>query len=474
MTTDTLPNDQLLLDIADYVEGYEVKGDVAFEAARLCLLDSLACALEALDHPDCVRLLGPVVPGASVTHGARVPGTAFVLDPVKAAFDISSALRWLDLSDTWISTTTTHPSDDIGAILAVADYLSRVNASAGKPPLTMQSVLEAIIKAHEIQGGLGAEFAMTDHGIDNVYLTKIACAAVLARMLGGGRAEIAAAVSLALFEPSLCLHRFGSNTGPRKSWAGGDAGSDAVRFAMMAVKGEPGYPQVMTHPKWGVAKSFLGGRELHLLGPMGTAVIEGVFYKLHPVVIHAQASIECALQLHPVIRERIDDIAQIRITTHRQPIMKIVKSGPLRNAADRDHCLQYAVAVALLRGKLKAHDYEDVAAADPRIDQLRSLMTVTESQRYNESYLDKSRRANPTAIEVCFKDGSSSGVVEVEYPAGHPRRRKEAMPMLLEKFHQALALRFPAERQRAISAVCLDHQRMLGTPVSAFTELFAN
>ena len=469
-----LPTDPLLIEIANYVDGYAVRGDAAWNMARHCLMDSLACALEALDHPDCVRLLGPVVPGITVTHGARVPGTHFLLDPATAAFNIGAMVRWLDFSDTWVATpTTTHPSDDVGAILATADYVSRVRAAGGKPPLAVKDVLEGMIKAHEIQGVLGGELAITDHGVDHPFLAKLAVAAVVAKLLGGTREQIVNAASLALFDVSLCVHRYGSNTGPRKGWAAGDATSQGVRLALMALKGEPGYPQAFSHPQWGFAKTFLGGELPQRRTPFGTAVMENVFFKLlAPVVIHAQSSIECALALHPEVRARLDDIAGIQVATHRITMEKIVKTGPLRNPADRDHCLQYAIAVALLHGRLTAGDYEDAVAADPRIDRLRSLMTVKEDPRYTGMYRDTALRANPNAIEVRFKDGTGTGLVEALYPIGHSSRRKEGLPVLERKFEQRVARRFP-KRQGAINALCRDHERLLGTPVNAFSDLLA-
>ncbi len=473
-STATLPTDQLLLDIADYAAGYAVQSDAAFNAARHCLLDSLACALEALEHPDCVRLLGPVVPGAELKLGARVPGTPWMLDPLKAGFDIATAVRWLDLSDTWTSVQTTHPSDDLGAILAVCDYLSRSAAAAGKSPLnmlTMRTLLEAITKAHELQGALGAHMALTTYGIDNVFLTKLACAAVIAKLLGADRAQIANAVSMAFFEPSLCVHRFGSNTGPRKGWAGADATADAARFAMMAAKGEPGYPQVLSHPVWGFNKHFLGGKSLQL-GPLSERVIQGVLYKFYPAVVHAQSQVECALSLYQKVQGRLDDIASIAIQTHREPLAKISKTGPLRNAADRDHCLQYSVAIALLHGRLHAHDYEDEVAADPRIDRLRELMQVSENKAYTALYDDPAQRANPASIDIRFKDGTGTGKVEIEYPAGHASRRSVGLPLLEAKFRSALALRFASQQQQRIADLGLDHERLMRTPVHEFTDLF--
>lgn len=471
-STTTLPADQLLLDIADYAGGYAVQGDAAFQAARHCLLDSLACALEALEHPECLRLLGPVVPGAELKIGARVPGTPWMLDPVKAGFDIATAVRWLDLSDTWTSVQTTHPSDDLGAILAVCDYLSRSAAAAGNPPLSMRTLLEAMTKAHELQGALGAHMAITTYGIDNVFLTKLACAAVIAQLLGADRAQIANAVSMAFFEPSLCVHRFGSNTGPRKGWAGADATAAAARFAMMAARGEPGYPQVLCHPVWGFNRHFLGGKSLQL-GPLSERVIQGVQYKFYPAVVHVQSQVECALQLHPRVQGRLEEIASIAIQTHREPLAKISKTGPLRNPADRDHCLQYSVAIALLHGRLQAHEYEDEVAADPRIDRLRELMQVSENKAYTASFDDPARRANPASIEIRFKDGASTGRVEVEYPAGHANRRSVGLPLLEAKFRSALALRFAPQQQQRIAELSLDHERLMRTPVHEFTNLLA-
>ena len=472
-TADVLPADQLLLDIAAYVDGYVVDSDVACDTARYCLMDSIGCALEALDHHDCVRLLGPTVPGTIVPGGARVPGTGFVLDPATAAFNIATMVRWLDFSDTWVAAQTTHPSDDVGAILAVADYVSRRNIAAGKTALTVGVVLEAMIKAHELQGGLGAKVELSKAGIDHPLLAKVACAAVVAKLLGGDRGQIVAATSFAFFDGGLCVHRFGSNTGPRKGWAAGDATSQAVRLAMMAVNGEPGYPQVLTHPKFGFSRIFLGGQEF-VSGPLGTQVMEGVLFKLLcPVVVHAQSAIECALQLHPAAQARLNDIATIKLAVHRETLDKIDKPGPLRNAADRDHCLQYAVAVALLHGRLTANDYEDDVAADPRIDQLRALMQVTEDPRYTKLLDDRASGANPNAIEIVFKDGTGTGLVEVEYPVGHPRRRKEGIPILIKKFETNLARRYAPERQRAISALCMDYERLARTPVNEFTDLLA-
>ena len=473
MTSEATFVDKVLLDVAEYVDSYEIQSAAAREISRYCLIDSLGCAFEALDHEDCTRLLGPTVPGTAVPHGARVPGTQFVLDPVTAAFNTAALVRWLDFSDTWITQQTTHPSDDVGAILSVADYMSRLNVAADKKPFTVGAVLDAMIKAHELQGGLGAHVRLSETGIDHPLLPKIACAAVTAKVLGATREQIVAATSLAFFEPSLCVHRFGSNVGPRKGWAAAESTSHGVRLALMAIKGEPGYPQVLTQPKWGFNKSFLGGREF-TMGPLGTAVMEGVLFKiLCPVVIHAQSAIECALQLYSAVHARLDDIAAIKLDVHVETFNKINKTGALRNAADRDHCLQYAVAVALLYGRLTANDYSDEFAADPRIDRLRALMHVEENPRYTALLRDRAIGANPNAIEIVYKDGTQSLRAEVEFPIGHPRRRAEGIPLLVRKFETNLARRFAPARQREILALCLDHERLAATPVHAFTDLLA-
>ena len=469
---DELPYDSLLIEIADYTADYSVQSNAALTAAHYCLLDSLACALEALEHSACRRLLGPVVPGALVPLGARVPGTSWLLDPVKAGFDIATLVRWLDLSDTWTSKQTTHPSDDVGAILALCDWLSRSAAASGGKPLTMRDVLQAMTKAHELQGGLGAHMAITTFGIDNVFLTKVACAAVLAGLLRCDRRQIANAVSLAFFEPSLCVHRFGSNTGPRKGWAGADATADAMRFAMMAARGEPGYPQVLSHPVWGFNRHFLDGKALQLR-TISDRVIQGVMYKFYPAVVHVQSQLECAVALHARVRDRLEDITSIAIQTNREAMAKMNKTGPLRNPADRDHCMQYSVAVAMLKGNVRAHDYEDEAAADPRIDRLRGLMSASENERYTALFDDPEKRANPASIEVRFKDGCVEKV-DVEYPAGHASRRGEGVTMLVAKFRAALALRFETVQQQRITALALDYDKLLRTPVHEFTDTFAS
>jgi 2-methylcitrate dehydratase len=464
--------DRVLQRIADYVAEDAAFGSAACETARYCLMDSLGCAFEALDYPDCTRLLGPAVPGTVVPNGARVPGTRYQLDPATAAFNTGCLVRWLDFNDTWVAAQTSHPSDDVGAILAVTDHLSRARVAAGRAPLTLRVVLEAMIRAHEIQGVLGLENPLSHYGVDHALFLKVGCAAVVTRLLGGNRDQIINAVSLAFFEPSLCVHRYGSNTGPRKGWATADAAAQAVRFAAMAVKGEPGYPEVLTHPKWGFNRIAFHGDAFASTLPFGSMVMENVVFKIvGPVVIHAQSAIECALALYPEVAHRIADIARIDLLTHQRTLRTIDKNGPLRNAADRDHCLQYAVAVALLHGRLTAADYEDAVAADPRIDRLRALMTLAESEDYTRTYLDPNVRGNPNSIQIFFRDGTCTARVKVDQPAGHPSRRREGMPRLVEKFERNLARRFPERQRQAILARCLDHAAFVETPVNAFMDL---
>ena len=469
-----IPYDPLLIEIADYVDGYVIDSSHALSIARYCLIDSMACALDALEHPACTRLLGPMVPGATLSNGARVPGTSYQLDPVAAAFNTGALVRWTDFSDTWVAAQTSHPSDDVGAILAVADYVSRVRVAQGEPPLTLRTVLEAMIKAHEIQGVLGMGQGLNPYGIDHVLLVKIACAAVATQLLGGTREHIMAATSLAFFDAPVCVHRFGSNTGSRKSWAAAESASHAVWLALMAVRGEPGYPQVLSHPKWGFNQTRMGGAEFKRGGEFGTRVMENVIFKIMgPVVIHAQSSIECALTLSPRVRDRLNDIASIRLTSHKRTLETIDKTGPLRNPADRDHCLQYAIAVALLRGQLTAADYEDESAADPRIDQLRALMTVTENPAYTARYLDPALRANPNGIDIVFKDGKTTGLIERDNPVGDPSRRAEGIPLLINKFSDRIGRRYATRRMNRIRALCVNHERFLETPVQDFTDLMA-
>ena len=466
--------DQVLVDIADYVSKYKIKSAEAYDTARLCLMDTLGCGLEALEYPACTKLMGPIVPGTVVPNGAKVPGTQFQLDPVQAAFNIGAMIRWLDFNDTWLAAEWGHPSDNLGGILAAADWLSRVAVAAGKQPLTMRDVLTGMIKAHEIQGCIALENSFNKVGLDHVVLVKVATTAVVANMLGLTREEIINALSLAWVDgQSLRTYRHAPNTGSRKSWAAGDATSRGVRLALMAAKGEMGYPSVLTAPTWGFYDVLFKGEEFKFQRTYGSYVMEHVLFKISfPAEFHAQTAAECAMVLHAQVKDRIADIKKITIRTHLSAIRIIDKKGPLSNPADRDHCIQYMVAVPLIFGRLTAGDYEDAVAADPRIDALRDKMVCVEDKGFSRDYHDPDKRSIANAITVEFKDGKKTGEVVVEYPIGHRRRRKDGIPLLVEKFKTNLARRFPEKQRNAILALCQDAKRLEATPVNEFVDMF--
>jgi len=464
--------DKILTDIADYVTQYRIESAEAYETARLCLLDTLGCGFEALDYPACTKLLGPIVPGTLVPNGAKVPGTHFQLDPVKAAFDLGAMIRWLDFNDTWLAAEWGHPSDNLGGILAVADWLSRTAVAAGQAPLVVRDVLTAMIKAHEIQGVLALENAFNRVGLDHVVLVKVASTAVVSGLLGLPHAQIVNALSLAWVDgQALRTYRHAPNTGSRKSWAAGDATSRAVRLALIAKTGEMGYPSALTAKTWGFYDALFKGQEFKVPRPYGSYVMENVLFKVSfPAEFHAQTAVECALQLHPLVKDRLDDIKAVTIRTHESALRIIDKQGPLHNPADRDHCLQYMVAVPLIHGRLTAADYEDAAAADPRIDALRAKMVCVEDKQFSRDYLDPAKRSIANAVTIEFKDGRKTDEVVVEYPMGHRRRRAEGTPLLLAKFETILARRFPAEQRRAILTLCADAQKLEATPVHEFVD----
>jgi 2-methylcitrate dehydratase len=465
--------DKVLVDIADYVTKYRIKSQEAYETARYCLMDTLGCGFEALEYPACTKLLGPVVHDTMVSSGAKVPGTRFQLDPVQAAFNIGAMIRWLDFNDTWLAAEWGHPSDNLGGILATADWLSRNALAIGKKPLTIQDVLTAMIKAHEIQGCLALENSFNKAGLDHVVLVKVASTAVVAGMLGMSREEIVNAVSLAWVDgQSLRTYRHAPNTGSRKSWAAGDATSRAVRLALIARTGEMGYPSVLTAKTWGFYDVLFKGKEFKFQRPYGSYVMENVLFKISfPAEFHSQTAVECAMQLHPQLKDRLDDIKRITIRTHEAAIRIIDKKGPLNNPADRDHCIQYMVAVPMIFGRLTAADYEDDVAADPRIDKLRDKMICVEDKQLTRDYHDPSKRSIANGITVEFKDGSRLKEVVVEYPIGHKRRRKEGMPVLVEKFRTNLARRFPPKQQKAVLELCLDSGKLAATPVNEFVDM---
>ena len=466
--------DQVLTDIVRYVDAFTIDSTDALTTARNCLIDTLGCGLEALSYPACTKLMGPIVPGTVVPHGAKVPGTQFQLDPVHAAFNIGCMIRWLDFNDTWLAAEWGHPSDNLGGILAVADWLSRTRVAAGKSPLTMRTVLEGMIKAHEIQGVLALENSFNRVGLDHVVLVKVATTAVVSKMLGLTFDETINAVSLAWVDgQSLRTYRHSPNTGSRKSWAAGDATSRGVRLALMAQKGEMGYPSVLTAKVWGFYDVLFKGQPFKFQRPYGTYVMENVLFKISfPAEFHAQTAVECALILHPLVKDRLNDIEKVVITTHESAIRIIDKKGPLNNPADRDHCIQYMSAVGLITGNLTAADYEDVVAHDPRIDVLRDKMVCVEKEEYSRDYHDPEKRSIANAIQIFFKDGSHTQNVEVDYPIGHRRRRAEGIPHLEQKFRTNLARRFPVRQQQAILALALDQKRLEQTPVNEFVDLF--
>ena len=466
--------DQVLVDIAEYAAHYAIDSREAYETARHCLIDTLGCGLEALSYPACTKLLGPIVPGTVVPNGARVPGTPFQLDPVQAAFNIGAMIRWLDFNDTWLAAEWGHPSDNLGGILATADWLSRTAVASGRPALTMRDVLTAMIKAHEIQGVIALENSFNRVGLDHVVLVKVATTAVVARMLGLSRDEIVDAVSLAWVDgQSLRTYRHAPNTGSRKSWAAGDATSRAVRLALMVAKGEMGYPSVLSAKTWGFYDVLFKGKPFTLPRPYASYVMENVLFKISfPAEFHAQTAVECAMALHPHVRDRIGEVRRIFIRTHESALRIIDKKGPLSNPADRDHCIQYMVAVPLLYGRLTAADYEDEVAADPRIDTLREKMNCVEDPQFSRDYLDPAKRSIANAITIEFADGGRLDEVVVEYPIGHRRRRAEGIPLLVEKFRTNLARRFPAQQQRAILEIALDPRRLDAMPVHEFVDLF--
>jgi 2-methylcitrate dehydratase len=472
--------DQVIVDIAKYVNEYEINSDEALDTARYCLMDTLGCGLEALSYSACTKLLGPVVPGTTVPHGAKVPGTNYQLDPINAAFNIGAMIRWLDFNDTWLAAEWGHPSDNLGGILAVADWLSRTRIAEGQSPLLMKDVLIAMVKAHEIQGVIALENSFNRVGLDHVLLVKVASTAVVAKMLGASYEQIIDAVSNAWLDgQSLRTYRHAPNTGSRKSWAAGDATSRAVRLALMVMKGEMGYPSALTAKTWGFYDVLFKGKPFEFTQTYGSYVMENVLFKISfPAEFHAQTAVECALALHPNnidlidTLEKINKIDRIEITTHESAIRIIDKTGPLNNPADRDHCIQYMTSIGLLKGNLTAQDYEDTVANDPRVDALREKMTCVEKPEYTKDYLDPDKRSIANAVQIFYKDGSSSEQVAVEYPIGHRRRRSEGIPELIKKFKINLQREFDGTRAEKIMNLNLDIDLLQQTPVNEYVDLY--
>lgn len=459
--------DTVLTDIADYVTQYRVQSDEAYSTARYCLMDTLACGLMALKFPACTKMLGPIVPGTVVPGGVRVPGRADVLDPVKGAFDIGCMVRWLDFNDTWLAAEWGHPSDNLGAILSCAQT---------RPDMTMRDVLTAMIKAHEIQGCFALENSFNRVGIDHVILVKLASTALATQIMGGTYDQIVDALSHAFVDgQAMRTYRHAPNAGPRKSWAAGDATSRAVRLAMIVLSGEIGIPGVLTAPKWGFYDVLFSGNAFKFQRPFGSYVMEQILFKIsYPAEFHSQTAVECAVKLYPDVKDRIDDIDKIILTTHEAAIRIISKTGPLNNPADRDHCLQYMVAVPLLTGGLSAEHYEDDFAADPRIDALRAKMVVEEDKRYSTDYHDPDKRSIANAMQIVFKDGTKTERVEIEYPIGHRRRRAEGIPVLERKFEDAVRAHYAPDRADRIIALCADPKALEAMSVRDFMDAWSS
>jgi 2-methylcitrate dehydratase len=465
--------DEVLTRIAEYICDYEVTSAAALETARLCILDSLACAFEALEYPECTRMLGPAVAGTVVPNGARVPGTSYQLDPVAATFNLGTLVRWLDFNDSFYGETVIHPSDNIAALLMAADHLSRQRLASGEPPLCLREVIDFTVKAYEVQGGLALENDFNAMGLDHTATVKISATAAAAGLLGCSREQVISAVAHAWVDgQALATFRRAPNTGPRKSWAAADAASRGVWLALLALRGEEGVPSALTAPRWGFYDVYTRGQPLRFQRPFTTYVMENVLFKIgYPAAFHAQSAVEAAIALHPLVKDRLDDVERIDVRCHKSSMIILSKTGPLYNFADRDHCLQYMMAKGLIAGKLTADDYSDAAAADPRIDRLRERMRLVEDEAYSRDYLDPEKRTNSNSIQVHFRDGGSTPVSEVLYPLGHPRRREQGLPLLMEKLERNVARVFEGPRRDEILAFALDHERFEAAAVSDFVDM---
>ena len=467
--------DNLISEIANYVSSFEIESDLALDTARNCLMDTIGCGLLALQFPACTKMLGPIVKDSKVPFGVRVPGTDYELDPVKGAFDIGCIVRWLDYNDTWLAAEWGHPSDNLGAILSVCDFISQQNIASGKASLKMRTVLESMIMAHEIQGVLALENSFNKVGLDHVVLVKVASTAIATKLMGGSIDQIKDAVSQAWVDgQSLRTYRHAPNAGTRKSWAAGDATSRAVRLSMITMSGEMGYPSVLSTPVWGFEDVLFDGKQIVLPQPFGTYVMENILFKISfPAEFHAQTAVEASVKLHNVVKDRINEIKLIEITTHESAIRIISKVGELNNPADRDHCLQYMVAIGLLKGNLIAEDYEDDVAKDPRIDILREKMTIIEDKKYSKDYLEADKRSIANRIKIYFNDGTSTDEIEVEYPIGHMRRRDEGIPVLENKFKSNLAITYDEDIAKRIFELCMSQQELEETSVVDFQSLLS-
>ncbi len=465
--------DRVLVGIADYVCNREIGSDLAYDTARYCLMDTLACGFQALSYPACTKLLGPTVPGATMPGGARVPGTSYELEPVMAAFNIGALVRWLDFNDTWLAAEWGHPSDNLGAILALGDYLSRRNVGEGGEPLTVRDILTAMIKAHEIQGVIALKNSFNRVGLDHVLLVRVASTAVATRMLGGDREQVINAVSNAWIDGgALRTYRHAPNTGSRKSWAAGDATSRAVRLALIAMTGEMGYPSALSAQTWGFSDVLFDGRALDFPQGYDSYVMENILFKIsYPAEFHAQTAVEAAMKLHGDVKDRLDDIEKIAIETQEPAVRIIDKTGPLDNPADRDHCIQYMVAIPLIHGRLTAADYEDNVANDPHVDALREKMEVDENETFTEEYYEPEKRYIGNAVQVFFKDGSKTDRIQIDYPIGHRKRRDEGIPVLEKKFETSIAEQLTPSQCRKLVELCADRGKLEATQVHEFVAM---
>ena len=464
--------DEVLTGIVEYISGYKIENDAAFDSARLCLNDTLACGLDALDFSDCTTLLGPIVPGTKVPYACRLPGTRHELDPVTAAFNLGCMIRWLDLNDAFTAATGGHLSDNVAGILMMAEHLSRERTANGREPIVMREVLDLLIRAYEIQGCLSIENDFFLPGNDHNVLVRVATAGVLTRLLGGNRDQIMSAVSNAWIDSSLVVYRHAPDTGSRKNWASGDASAQAVRLAMMAMKGEMAYPHVLTAKRFGFYDARMAGRPFTFQRPYADYVIQNSMFKFVAAGMHSQSAIEAACKLHAAVRGRLDDIERVEITAHRENMRIMHKTGPLHNPSDRDHCAEYVVALGLIYGRIDPKNFEDDFAADPRIDKLRARMTMKEDAAFTRDFDDPSKRASPNAVQVWFRDASSTAKVTVEYPLGHKRRRADGVPALRAKFATSLERRYPREQQEKLLRLYDDRERLHRMPVHEFVDMF--
>jgi len=466
--------DDAILRIAEYVSEYKIDSTEAYQTARACLADSLGCAILALKYKECSKLLGPVVPGTIVPNGSRVPGTSFILDPIRAAFNIGTMIRWLDYNDTWLAAEWGHPSDNIGGLLALSDFLSQQRIADGKKPLTVHDLLTAIIKAHEIQGGLALLNSFNRIGFDHVILVKVATTAVATHLLGGSKEQIADAVSNAWIDTGpLRTYRHAPNTGSRKSWAAGDATSRGVFLAYLTMQGEKGYATALSAKKWGFYDVLFEGKPFAFQRPFTSYVMENVLFKIaFPAEFHAQTAVECAFKLHPLVEGKLDRIEKIEIETHESAIRIIDKTGPLYNPADRDHCLQYMIAIGLLKGNLTADDYEESESKDPRIDILRDKMHVIENVQYSKDYHDSDKRSIANALTIHFNDGTPSQRIAIEYPLGHRRRHQEGLPLLFDKLRNNLQTQYPETKVKELCELFQDHDRLCKLPINELISKF--